>query len=307
MSPSFADPILQDVLAWCVSTLGPCEVVSGDPRFHGRTLVCRLRTPDGFAYLKIHRDRSFWENEVHGHENWAPAFGKHTPRLLAVREDEPLALVTGELEGQLMQKVQLEPAREERAWHAAGRALANLHRLPQGTFFGMCQRDGSPAQSSTGDALAYVDGEFARLLQEGADEDCLTDREQAIVHRVQGLVSSFEGEPPTACHRDYGPDNWLVTEDSAWSGVIDYEFAHWDVRVADFSRYPNWEWIERPELVEAFLEGYGRPLTPREEEQCLVARTRYALSAITWGRQAAFYGFEAEGRRAIAHIGDLVG
>ena len=307
MSQSTPDPILRDVLTWCSSTLGPCEVVSDDQRFHGRTLVCRLRLPSGFGYLKIHRDRSFWENEVHGHEQWAPAFGDHTPRLLAVREEEPLALVTGELEGQLLQRVQLAPHQEEKTWFAAGHALSGLHRLPHGTFFGMCNRDGSPAKPTTGDAVAYVAAEFERLLQEGADQDCLTDRERAIVHRVQSLISSFEGEPATACHRDYGPDNWLVTQDGTWSGVIDYEFAQWDVRVADFSRYPNWEWIERPELVEALFEGYGRALTSREEEQCLVARTRYALSAITWGRQAAFFGFEAEGRQAIEHIGDLVG
>ena len=109
------------------------------------------------------------------------------------------------------------------------------------------------------------------------------------------------------CHRDYGPDNWLVTQEGRWGGVVDFEFAHWDVRVADFSRYPNWEWIERPELLDAFFEGYGRFLTPKEEQQCLVARTQYALGAVIWGRANAYHGFEAEGRRAIEHIGSLLG
>ncbi len=85
-------------------------------------------------------------------------------------------------------------------------------------------------------------------------------------------------------------------------GVIDFEFAHWDVRVADFSRYPDWTYIERPDLVEAFFEGYRRFLTHEEEQQLLVAHAEYALGAITWGRDHSFFGFEREGRESLAHL-----
>ena len=88
--------------------------------------------------------------------------------------------------------------------------------------------------------------------------------------------------------------------------MIDFEFAYWDVRVADFSRDPDWGWIHRPDLVEAFFQGYGRSLTPREEQQLLVARADYALSAILWGRDNAFFGFEREGREALAHLAPLL-
>jgi hypothetical protein len=77
------------------------------------------------------------------------------------------------------------------------------------------------------------------------------------------------------------------------------------VRVTEFSRYPDWEWIHRPDLVEALLEGYGRSLTPTEEQQCLVARAQYALGAITWGMEEAYYGFVAEGRQALKHLASL--
>ena len=94
----------------------------------------------------------------------------------------------------------------------------------------------------------------------------------------------------------------MVSPNGEWAGVIDFEFAQWDVRVTDFSRYPNWEWMHRPELLQAFFQGYGRPLAEIEEKQCWVTRTLYALGAITWGNENAFYGFEAEGRQALEYI-----
>ena len=75
-----------------------------------------------------------------------------------------------------------------------------------------------------------------------------------------------------------------------------------DVRVADFTRYPNWDWIGRPDLTEAFFEGYGRSFTPAEEQQRLVGHVLYALVAIVWGEEVGYHGFAAEGRLALAHL-----
>lgn len=307
MKPAMHDHQLQTILEWCSSVVGPCEIASGDQRFHGRTMVWRLRTRSGCCYLKLHRQMSSWEREVHGYERWAPAFGAFAPRLLAVHEEEPLALLVSALPGKVMDDVQLSARQEESAWHAAGRALAGLHGLARGECFGPCRRDGSCTGTATGDAVEYVAAELERETDRGVRAGTLSERELAIVRAVQGLVPAFAAERPIPCHRDYGPANWLVARDGAWAGVIDFEFAYWDVRVADFSRYPNWEWIERPELLEAFFQGYGRSLTPREEQQCLVARAQYALGAITWGNEHSYHGFVREGRRALEHIGSLLG
>ena len=79
----------------------------------------------------------------------------------------------------------------------------------------------------------------------------------------------------------------------------------WNVRATDFTRYPDWDWIVRPDLVEAFFEGYGR-LTPEEEQQRLVAHVRYALTAVVWGRANEYHGFAEEGRNALRHLGKLL-
>ena len=60
---------LNNILAWCTSVLGKCEVVTTDLRFHGRTTVFRLRTSaSSHCYVKMHRQRSTWETEVHAYE-----------------------------------------------------------------------------------------------------------------------------------------------------------------------------------------------------------------------------------------------
>jgi Ser/Thr protein kinase RdoA (MazF antagonist) len=127
----------------------------------------------------------------------------------------------------------------------------------------------------------------------------LTGEELTVVNAAIERLPVFAGERPVPCHRDYGPANWLVTPDGVWTGVIDYEFSHWDVRTADFARYPNWEWIDRPELIDAFFDGYGRTFTPDEDQQILVAKVLYALGAVVWGMENSYFGFAAEGRRAL--------
>ena len=298
---------MKEILGWCASVVGPCEVVSGDMRFHGRTTVCRLQTSSGGCYVKAYLEKSFWEAEVHGYEQWAPAFGGFFPELLAVRESEPLALLVSELPGKIMEQVQLPAERERMVWRAAGRALAGLHEFAVGECFGPCGRDGACVGAPVTDATEYISTALQRQTDAGTRAGYLNDDELAVIRAAQDLAPVFAGERPVPCHRDYGPANWLVTDDGVWVGAIDFEFAYWDVRVADFSRYPDWEWIERPDLLEAFFDGYGRPLTSEEEQQRLVAHTEYALGAIVWGREHAFHGFAEEGRRALKHLARLLG
>ena len=292
-------------MKWCSHVVGPCRLVSDDQRPHGRSGVYRLRMSSGFCYVKIHEEVIGWEREVHGYEQWAGVFGSSAPEMLAVHPAEPWALLVSELPGQMMGEVQLSVEQEQQVWYAAGRALANLHDVATGDCFGPCHRDGSPAGIHARDASEYVSAGFQRLIDIGVPGGYLSDAELGVVQGALDMVSAFAGERPVPCHRDYGPDNWLVTDTGVWSGVIDFEFSGWDVRVVDVSRYPNWEWIHRPDLLEAFFEGYGRPLTSVEVLQCLILRCQYALGAIVWGHENAFYGFEEEGRRALKHIATL--
>jgi aminoglycoside phosphotransferase len=299
---------MDKILDWCTSVLGPVEVVSDHSKAHGghESSTYRLSSSMGFCYLKVPRSRSHWHNEVHAHERWAGAFGDLAPRLLAVREAEPLALVISELPGRIVESAQLSPSQERAVWRAAGAALLPLHDLGPGEFFGPCLRDGTRAEEFAQNARDHVSERFNSQIERAIRGGYVNDDELATIHAAYDLVPAFEGERPIPCHRDYCAANWLVSQEGTWAGVIDFEFAYWDVRVADLSRDPDWAWVRRPDLVDAFFEGYGRPLTPTEEQQLLVAHAEYALGAILWGRDHAFYGFEQEGRESLAHLASLI-
>jgi len=299
---------MDKALAWANSVLGPVEVMSDQSKEHGghESFTCRIRTRLGFCYLKVHHTPSHWNNEVYAYERWAPAFGDFAPKLIAVRDEEPLALIINELPGQIVEDMQLPISREHSVWRAAGAALVALHNLGTGDSFGACLRDGTYIGETTRDAGDYVSKRFKAQIEQAIREGYINDMELATVQAAYEMVPAFEGEPPIPCHRDYCVANWLVGEDGNWAGVIDFEFAHWDVRAADFSRDPQWSWYRRPDLLEAFFEGYGRTLTPVEAQQLLVAHAEYALSAILWGRDNAFYGFEREGREALVHLAPLL-
>ena len=104
----------ESILQWCASVLGPCEAVSGDARFHGRTTVSRLRAQTGHAYLKIHKDQATWEPEVHGYEQWSRAFGDRTPKLLGVYDAGPFAILVSEMRGKNLEDAAL-PVGQQRA------------------------------------------------------------------------------------------------------------------------------------------------------------------------------------------------
>lgn len=298
------DNEIEAVLNWCVSVLGPCEVLTDHTRDHPgrRALSIQLHTSSSFCYVKVHRDPSHWASEVHSYEQWASAFGEFAPRLLAVHDEEPLALIMSELPGTILEKTELSVEQEQAVWHHAGRALLSLHNLAVGAYFGPCQRDGTCAQKPIYDAETYVLMELDNWTDRGVRAGYLLKDELAVIQAARDLVPAFAGECPIPCHRDYCPANWLVTNRGIWAGAIDFEFAYWDVRAADFTRYPDWEWINRPDLVTAFFAGYGRSFTAQEEQQRLVAYVQYALGAIVWGCENAYNGFAEEGRHALQHL-----
>jgi Ser/Thr protein kinase RdoA (MazF antagonist) len=167
-------------------------------------------------------------------------------------------------------------------------------------------RDGTCVDESPHDATEYVSQRFNTQIERATRDGYIDADELAVLQDACKLIPAFEGERPVPCHRDYCAANWLISKEGTWAGVIDFEFAYWDVRVADFSRDPDWSWIRRPDLTATFFEGYGRLLSPAEEQQLLVAHAEYALSAILWGHDHAFYGFEKEGRESLVHLAPLL-
>lgn len=301
---TFPDPSIQAALDWAHDVLGPVRLLHDASREHAgeRAGALHLATPAGECYLKLHRDPAHWANEVFAYTAWAPAFGDYAPRLLAVRDTPPLAIAISALPGRILDETHLTPHLEQAAWRAAGAALAHLHRLPAGDFFGACRPDGQPADLPVLDACAYLAAELADLEARAAQAGFFGPAERRLAQTARDLLPAFASVRPCACHRDYCPANWLVTPDGRWRGVIDFEFSGWDAPSADFARLPNWEWVNRPDLTTAFTEGYRQTLTPPNDEQIHFSQALYALGAIVWGEENDYHIFAAEGRAAVKSL-----
>ncbi len=115
------------------------------------------------------------------------------------------------------------------------------------------------------------------------------DSQIRIVRAARNAVRVFDGDQPVPCHRDYNLANCLVDEQDCWVDVIDFEMSAWDMRVADFSRYPQWEWMLRLDLIDAFFDGHGRNLTAVEQEWLIVAHAQYSVSCLLWGARAQLH------------------
>lgn len=242
---------------------------------------------------------------MHAYEHWTHVFGEYAPKLLGVKDTEPRAILISALDGDSQADSTLPLPAQKKYWRAAGEALRALHDLSSGTFFGRCRRDGSSMDRLVQDAEEFVYSTLEQQREEGERTGLLRPQEMATLSRVMQRTSVFAGERPVPCHRDFHPVNWLAKSDGTWTGVIDFEFSRWDVRANDFARYPDWEWELRPELVDALLEGYGRPLTEAEKQQILVLRVSYAVTAILMGHQSSMFGWEQEGRRAMQSLAGL--
>jgi thiamine kinase-like enzyme len=111
---------------------------------------------------------------------------------------------------------------------------------------------------------------------------------------ARGSLRALEGLPAPArvpCHLDYTPRNWLIS-DVGRVHVIDFEWVTPEVWVNDLARLYYGYWRGRPDLRDAFLDGYGR--TPTDDELAIM-RGSYALSAvwmIVWAHEHGELAFE---------------
>lgn len=80
----------------------------------------------------------------------------------------------------------------------------------------------------------------------------------AVVDRCVAGIAELGPLPMASCHGDYLPKNWL---DDGVLRLIDFGEAMPRPRGVAFARLHVGVWWERPDLVEAFHEGYGTPLT----------------------------------------------
>lgn len=302
-----------ELRAWAEATVGPVTVAGEKSHSHGESRVWKLRSERDQTdyYLKSHRQAGKWRGEVNAYRaGWAASLGPNlAPRLLAYRDgdnERPRAVLLSALRGEVMEKVPVAAGAERAAWRKAGAALRRLHDGAANTWFGGCDESGA-SESATPETAPVrfvaggMDAYIARCKRVGGlDSDAINWARETL----PGWADSLTDETPVPCHRDYTPRNWLADPQSgAWTGVIDFEHARWDVRARDLARSFDHEFVARPDLKSAFFEGYDSdPPDTRLLRQIKALRLIGALATYGWAVEHNDAAFAEQNKNALLRL-----
>jgi 8-oxo-dGTP diphosphatase len=222
----------------------------------------------GCWYLKRHSSGRFHAREVAALRDWAPALGPGRVPELAAVDPEILVMVVTAVPGEPVLGLSLSAREEQRVHRQAGWLLGRLHeiqRVPGG---------GEDASRVTSRVDAHLD-------QAGG---LLTPAQRALVRDCASRLAWLGPRvPAVASHGDFQPRNWLWDSAGSRLGIIDWERAEPAAAVRDLVRLEYGPWDGRPGLREDFFAGYGRTLTPEEDQALFCHAVLDALSGLRWG------------------------
>jgi len=260
--------------------LGSCRLMALPGGDRPGQRVARFRAADGREYIaKQHSAAEKHRREVHAYRHWAPALGPSAPRLVAVDQATMTVLITA-LPGQLV-----EGAGDAASHRQAGGLLRSFHDV---------------------EPLRPLDSFQHWLISRIARwrEQCLpllSARERQVIDQHLAMLHGLGAPPGGPCHLDYQPRNW-VTDHAGTLRVIDFEHARIDLQARDLVRLYFRCWPSHPGLREAFLDGYGRPLTDQEDRWIRCCGAIDVLTALVRGAQADDAAMTAHGRATLRQL-----
>ena len=232
-----------------VGLLGPCELTAVLTE-----AVIRVKTVSGGEFVaKQHLNRTLHDREVYAYRHWTTALGPSAPVLAAV-DEAAMIIATSVVPGVSPDPGDLTPD----AYRQAGVLLRRFHEAEPPAILPW-YRDWLRERA------AHWASRAAPLL---TPDDSAVIRDHLAAIGQPGILS---GRP---CHLDFQPRNWLIGRPGDVS-IVDFEHARIDLPARDLVRLRFRTWLRRPELRDAFLNGYGRPLSPAED------RLTWHLGALT--------------------------
>jgi Ser/Thr protein kinase RdoA (MazF antagonist) len=242
--------------------------------------VARVATASGEEFVvKQHLNRPLHEREVHAYRHWTGALGSSAPRLVAV-DDPAMIVVTSALPGSPVSG-DLSPS----VYRQAGVLLRRFHNAEPSSdlaWFNGWLRDRADHWTSR-----------AAALMPEADAKVIESHLAAL--RRMGVP---RGGP---CHLDFQPRNWLIGKSGDVS-LIDFEHARIDLPARDFVRLRFRIWAARPDLRDAFFDGYGRPLTDSEDQLVRHLGPLDALTAFVRGHETGDPELTASGHATLQQL-----
>ncbi|MFJ2022082.1 aminoglycoside phosphotransferase family protein [Streptomyces nodosus] len=217
----------------------------------------------GTWYVKIHQNDRFHGREVWAYRTWAPHLGTSAPTLVAADSRLRAAIVTA-VPGRPLHDL-AQPPGGRRLFHQIGALAAAIHRSSPVPL----------AKTERVPALARIE----RHLQ--AAQPYLRPGDEKFIRSIEARA---EKVPPLNCvptHGDFQLRNLLLDQDGNLA-MIDFERSEPGPAIRDIVRLSD-AWDTQPSLNDAFMAGYGRELTPAEEERFIIDSALDALSGIQYG------------------------
>ncbi|MFB6518145.1 phosphotransferase [Streptomyces sp. NPDC056401] len=261
---------------------GTTEVSRNQHQNRHQNRVWRITDPDGGVwYLKQHREARFHDREVAAYRTWVHALGPHAPRLVTA-DTAGRAVVITALAGRSPNGMLLDTAVEVRVQHALGRLASALHRSAP-------ERPAGPPTAQS---------KVKRHLEEAGPHLAAGDEELVLA-----LARTYEDLPRPAAvptHGDLQYRNVLLTDDGELR-LFDFERSEYGTATRDMVRLSD-TWTGRPDLRAAFLDGYGRTLTPTEDLRLNCETAFDAVSGIAYGHAHNDPELAERGHRTLLHL-----
>lgn len=271
------------VLAWAQRTLGARPAVENAPP---TSRVRKLTLPGGTRYyLKLSPRPPAYECETLALRHAAPALGPGRAPHLKASDAQHLALLLTAVEGSPLDQLALTPAEEARAHRQAGTLLARLHAA--GDLSGPHRTEAARALKTTAD----------KAEKQLAQAELTTPQRQFVRDQATRL-RTLPPLPLAFIHGDARDHNLLWSGPLRQAAWINFDRSRFAAAVQDFVPLARTRWPDRPDLRTACLQGYGRDLTP-EEQQALTS-----LTALDAANRLAHDAPEtaADGRRALDRL-----
>jgi Ser/Thr protein kinase RdoA (MazF antagonist) len=255
--------------------LGPCEVTAVLANE-----VLQVRDGCGQEFVvKQHASQPKHQRKVHAYRHWTAALGSSAPTLIAADSTARTIVITS-LPGQPCSG-ELTAA----VHHQAGTLLRRFH-------------DAEPARE-----LCWFPGWLDDRLRHWTSQakTLLSTQDATVIDSHLAALRTIGVPYGTPCHLDFQPRNWIVGE-SRNLALVDFEHARTDLPARDLVRLHFRIWPSRPDLQDAFFDGYGHHLTDAEAELVWHLGALDALTALARGHQLGDPMLTASGHATLRQL-----
>ncbi|MFI5864650.1 aminoglycoside phosphotransferase family protein [Streptomyces sp. NPDC051546] len=261
----------------------------------GDSRVWHVRANHGEVFVKLYPSTEKYEREVKGCEHATRVLAAdEAPRLLA-RDPERPAVVLSALPGRVVRGLPLEQAEEQHVHRLAGDLLRRWHDAPE-PISDLEHRRIMASVTAQADEAAMILDRLGDQLSP-AEQDLVRD----AARDLPGLARSL---PLAYRHGDYSPRNWLWAPEPTpgHHGLIDFEESAPGLAVEDLVWLCGAAWPTRPDLRDAFLAGYGRPLSSTEQRALVLLTARLGVSYLNTGLAKSDTVLINRGRTVVQHM-----